>query len=93
MKLFHFPSKFVKSHEVRVFSINSLRVLCNSFHTNNSILENELIELQSEQQTHLGPGILSLWRTSNKPNLKLLASKILSILASAYSFETTFFFF
>ena len=50
----------------------------------------ELIELQAENYELLNNDFIRFWRSIHKPNIKLLATRILSMFSSTYVCEASF---
>ena len=53
-------------------------------------LQDELIELKAEHYELLKNDFIRFWRSIQKPNIKLLATRILSMFSSTYVCEASF---
>ena len=72
------------------FPIKNLNSLSQQFSIALSLLQNELIELQSETSIK-SKSIIDLWKNCiNYPNLQMMAARILSFFSSTYCCELTF---
>ena len=72
------------------FPIHNLNSLSQQFLIALSLLQNELIELQSETSIK-SKSIIDLWKyCTNYPNLQMMAARILSFFSSTYCCECTF---
>ena len=89
MQLFHLASQFIKTNPV-TFALNSLLLLSESFAINFASLQDELIELQAEHYELLNNDYVRFWCFIQKPTIKLLATRILSLFSSIYVCEALF---
>ena len=88
MQLFHLASQFIRNPIT--FKLDSLLLLSKSFSINLAPLQDELIELQAEHYELLNNEFIRFWRSIQKPNIKLLSTRILSMFSSTYVCETSF---
>ena len=88
MQLFHLASQFIRNPIT--FPLDSLLLLSVSFSIDLPTIQDELIELQAEHFELLNNDFILFWRSINKPSVKLLASRILSLFASTYACEASF---
>ena len=88
-KLFHLASQFIKNNPV-TFALDSLLLLSESFSINLAPLQDDLIELPAEHYELLNNDFVRFWRSLQKPTIKLLATRILSLFSSTYICEASF---
>ena len=72
------------------FTLDSLLLLSESFSINLPPLQDELIELQAEHNELLNNDYVRLWLSLQKPTIKLLATRILSLFSSTYVCKASF---
>ena len=65
-------------------------LLSESFSINLAPLQDELIELQAEHYKLLNNNYVRFWRSIQKPIIKVLATRILSLFSSTYVCEASF---
>ena len=86
---FHLAWQFIRNPIT--FTLDSLLLLSKSFSINLDSLQDELIELQAIHYELLNNDFIRFWRFLQKPTIKLLATRILSLLSSIYVCEASFF--
>ena len=82
MQLFHLASKFIRNQIT--FTLKLLLLLSKPFSINLAPLQDELIELQAEHYELLQNDYIRFWRSIQKPTIKLLDTRILSLFSSTY---------
>ena len=89
MQFFHLAWQFIRNPITFIF--DSLLLLNKSFSINLALLQDKLIELQAKHYELLNNDFIRFWRFIQKPTIKLLATRILSLFSSTYDCEASFF--
>ena len=86
-KLLQSASKFIEAPYN--CTLEELKQLSEQFNGNYKLLQNELIELQSETEKH-GLSVIEFWKTIKYENLRKISLQVLSCFSSTYCCESTF---
>ena len=89
IQFFHLAWQFIRNPIT--FTLDSLLLLSKSFSINLAPLQDKLIELQAKHYELLNNDFICFWRFIQKPTIKLLATRILSLFSSTFVCEASCF--